>query len=129
MEEGGRGWWWKTDDRARDREGGGGGSVKTRVCEGNTYAARDEWGRKRRRKEAGRKKSELIVRNGPLRGGRRRRRKGRENEKKRGRYARWKGGEVGKEVEEETGRGGGCWEEFKRVTREEGEGRGGNEYI
>lgn len=78
MEEGGRGWWWKTDDRARDRgEGAGGGSVKTRVCEGNTYAARDEWGRKRRRKEAGRKKSELIVRNGPLREG------GEEEEEKR----------------------------------------------
>lgn len=37
-----------------------------------------------------------------------------------------KGEVVGKEVEEETGRGegegGGCWEEFKRVTRGGGEG-------
>lgn len=54
----------------RRREGERGErSVKTRVCEGDTYVStpRDEWWRKG--KEGGWKKSELIVRNGPLGGG------------------------------------------------------------
>lgn len=72
-----------------------GGSVKTRVCEGNTYAARDEWGEER--KEAGRKKSELIVRNGPLRG-----RGGRGGGGE-------KGGKMKRSARDGRWKGGGCW--------------------